>query len=117
MGEEGGEGVKEADVDGEGEEDEVESWVCREEGEGLSDIWRGVGGGGGDGGWWFGRDEEGGDGGDGGDEGDVEGHGGDLGGTGREEGVYELAESAAERVCEGGDGGGGDAAGGGEPDV
>ena len=81
MGEEGGEGVEEADVDGEGEEDEVEGWVFGEEGEGLADIRGCVGGGGGDGCWGVGGDEEGGDGGDGGDEGDVEGHGGDLGGT------------------------------------
>lgn len=117
LGEEGGEAVEEANVDGEGEENEVEGWVFGEEGEGLPDRWRGMGGGGGDGGWRFGRDEEGGNSGDGGDEGDVEGHGGDLRGAGCQEGVYELPESAAERVCEGGDCGGGDAAGGGEPDV
>lgn len=117
MGEEGGEGVEEADIDGEGEEDEVESWVFGEEGESLPDRWGSVGGGGGDGGWWFRRDEEGGDGSDGGYEGDVEGHGGDLGGACCEKRVYELPEGAAEGVCEGSDGGGGDAAGGGEPDV
>ncbi len=82
MGEQGGDGVEEADVDGEGEEDEVESWVFGEEGEGLANIWWGVGGGWGDGSRGVGGDEEGGDGGNGGDDGDVEGHRGDLGGAG-----------------------------------
>ena len=65
MGEQGGEAVEEADVGGEGEEDQVERWVREEEPEGLPEgRWR-VRGGGGDGGGGFGGDEEGGEGGDG----------------------------------------------------
>lgn len=72
--EEGGERVEEADVDAEGQEDEVEVWVVGEESGRFAQPGRRVGGGGGDGRGGFGRDEEGWEGGDGRDDGDVEDH-------------------------------------------
>lgn len=90
MGEERGDGVEEADIGGEGDEDEVECWIAAKQGNGFAQGGRGVGGGGGDWCWGLCGDEEGGEGGDGGDESDVERHGGDVGGFRGEEGGDEL---------------------------
>ncbi len=75
--------------------------------------------GGGDGGGGFGREEEGGDCGDRGDDGDVEDHRRDTlrGAGGTQKRVDELAQSAAEGVCEGSDGSSRDTATRGEPEV
>ena len=74
---EAGEGVEEADVDAEGEEDNVEGGGAEHEAEGIYDGGFGDGGGGGGGSGGCGGDEEGGDACYRGDDGDYEDGGGE----------------------------------------